>query len=110
MVRRARSLGVPSCVLAAFWLLGIAATTHCSSSEEPPRDGGLHSSPYPACDAIIKACFAKDLGEGKVSECHGLGHNAKSDAPCVAEKDACIAACDAAVLPGVDAGDTTRDE
>lgn len=98
-------------LFAAVALLALAATAHCSSSEDPPpTDGGLHSSPYPSCDAIIKACFAKDLGEGRVSECHGLGHNARSDAPCAAEKDSCIAACDEAVLPVDDAGDTARDE
>ncbi len=59
-----------------------------------PTDGdGGHTSPYPSCNAITQACHKFDVGEGKLHDCHELAHGAKSDAPCAAEKTACLALC-----------------
>jgi hypothetical protein len=65
--------------------------------------GGPHSSQYPACDAIIKACHMKDVGAGPVNDCHSLAHEAAGDQDCVPKKDACLKTCQDAV---VDAGAT----
>lgn len=67
------------------------------------NDAGAHSSPYPSCDVIIKNCHMKDIGEGPVSECHGLAHNATSDDVCAPKKDACLKTCQEANVDG-DAG------
>jgi len=78
------------------------ADEHGASSLDP-------SSPYPACDAIIKACHEKDVGEGPVSACHGLAHDATGDDVCIPKKDECLKTCleasvDAGVADATDGG------
>jgi hypothetical protein len=34
-----------------------------------------------------------DVGEGEIHECHEIGHDSTSDAPCAAAKDKCLALC-----------------
>jgi hypothetical protein len=83
------------------------ATPGCKSDEDSNPYPHGHTSPYPTCDAIIKACHTVDLGEGKPSECHGLGHDATKDEDCQPKKDECLKACAEAAeagLPGQDAG------
>ncbi|MBX3232402.1 MAG: hypothetical protein KIT84_22520 [Labilithrix sp.] len=64
-------------------------------TDDPKGSSGYtdHSSPYPACDAIIKACHPLDTGEGTIHDCHDQGHLAKSEADCTPVKDMCLAAC-----------------
>ncbi len=48
---------------------------------------------YPSCRAITEACHYLDVGEGPIHDCHDLGHDSKSDAPCAARKDECLKVC-----------------
>lgn len=71
------------------------------TNEHGATDGG-HQSPYPSCDAIIKACHMKDNGDpSPVYDCHSVAHGATSDAPCAPKKDECVKTCNDYV---VDAG------
>ena len=73
----------------------------CSSSSDNTSSSSSsgytdHSSRYPTCDQIIKACHPYDIGEGRIHDCHDQGHEAKSDADCTPVKDLCLSACAAA--------------
>ncbi|MBX3187300.1 MAG: hypothetical protein KF819_09800 [Labilithrix sp.] len=75
---------------------GIAAlVASCDShpSDEHGASSGGHSSQFPSCDVIIKACHEKDVGAGPVNDCHSLAHDAKSDDECAPKKDACLKTC-----------------
>ena len=73
----------------------------CSSSDDPkPGPYTEHSSPYPSCDAIIKACHPYDVGEGDIHDCHDQGHEAHSDADCAPVKQQCLDLCAAAADGG----------
>jgi len=82
--------------------LALGACIPACSSGEPPSKGreNGHSSPFPACDAIIKRCHELDVGEGPIHDCHDLGHDAESDAECVPKRDECLRIC----VPSADAG------
>jgi len=81
-----------------------ACDSHPANEHGATADGGAHSSPYPACDAIIKACHAKDVGAGPVNDCHSVAHDATGDDVCIPKKDACLKTCAEAVVDGSDAG------
>lgn len=86
---------LPRKVLSLLALLAATAAAACSSDDhDHTASGGVHSSPYPSCDAIIKACHLYDIGPGPVHDCHDVGHGAKSDADCAPRKDACLKICD----------------
>lgn len=91
--------------LAALFAVAVSA---CSGDDDHSHgDGGHtggHSSPYEACDAIIKACHSVDLGEGKPSECHGTAHDATSNDACTPIQAECISACEEAAAELGDAG------
>jgi len=95
----------------AMGLLVLAACSsdkdsNTSSSSGSGTSSGYtdHSSAYPTCDQIIKACHPYDIGEGFIHDCHDQGHGAKSDADCTPVKDRCLDACNAAAVDaGVDA-------
>lgn len=82
----------------------------CSSSDDKQTSSSSsgytdHSSPYPTCDQIIKACHPYDIGEGTIHDCHDQGHEAKSDADCTPVKDLCLSTCAAAAADaGAEAG------
>jgi hypothetical protein len=92
-------------------LLGTASLA-CSSSDDHKNSstssGGYtdHSSPYPDCDAIIKACHPYDVGEGDIHNCHDQGHEAHSEADCTPVKQKCLDICAAAAAgdAGTDGG------
>lgn len=75
----------------------VASCDSHPADEHGPRDP---SSPYPACDAIIKACHEKDVGGGPVNACHEIAHGATSDDACIPKKDECIKTCNDAVVGG----------
>jgi hypothetical protein len=56
--------------------------------------------PYPSCRAITEACHELDVGTGPIHDCHDVGHDSTSDAPCAARKDECLKIC----APADDAG------
>ncbi len=82
----------------------IAGLAACSSSDDKPSSSSGkassgytdHSSIYPACDEIIKACHPYDVGEGYVHDCHDQGHGAKSEADCTPVRQMCLDICHAA--------------
>ena len=77
----------------------IATAAGCTSSDgHDHSSSGGHSSEYPSCDAIIKACHLYDIGPGPVHDCHDVGHAAKSDADCAPKKDACLKTCNDAAM------------
>lgn len=81
----------------------LAAMMWNCSDDHPANEGAAaadHSSPYAACDAIIKACHPYDVGEGPLHDCHNVAHEAKSEAPCLPEKDRCVKLCEDATLDG----------
>jgi len=82
-------------------LAALVASCHSHPADEhgAGTDGG-HSSIYPSCDTIIKACHAKDVGEGPVNDCHSLAHDATGDDVCAPKKDACLKTCQDAVVDG----------
>jgi hypothetical protein len=91
-----------------FLILAAGIATLAAACDSHPSDehgssgssGAGHSSVYPACDAIIKACHAKDVGVGPVNDCHSIAHDAKSDDPCIPKKDECLKTCADAVVDG----------
>lgn len=46
-----------------------------------------------ACQKIATECHVFDKGSGVAHDCHELGHNATTDAPCVAKQAECLAVC-----------------
>jgi hypothetical protein len=70
-----------------FLLLGACSDGH----EHGP---GGHSSKYPSCDAIIKACHPFDVGDGPIHDCHDYAHaeNATEES-CAAKKAECLRIC-----------------
>ncbi len=53
----------------------------------------------PECQAISDGCHeAEEAGDERGIECHDIAHEADEDT-CTAEKDACIADCEAAAAP-----------
>lgn len=81
-------------------LAAVAGVYACSddhdSDDHPhiPTDGdGGHTSPYPSCNAITQACHKFDVGEGEIHDCHEIAHDAKSEEPCAARKNACLELC-----------------
>ncbi|MBS2012918.1 MAG: hypothetical protein JST00_08530 [Deltaproteobacteria bacterium] len=93
---------ISAAIVAAF--AGIFACSH--DDDHSHEDGGAHSSAFASCQAILDACHEKDVGTGPVHDCHELGHDATSDAPCAAKKDECVKTCNAATTDdaGSDAG------
>ena len=92
---------------AALAAVAVACTHSHSTDEHGGSVAGGHSSVYPACDAIIKACHMKDVGGGPVNDCHSLAHEAAGDQDCIPKKDACLKTCQDAVIDdggGADAG------
>ena len=96
-------------------IVGLAVA--CSSSDDTNKTGSSsgakassgytdHSSPYPDCDQIIKACHPFDVGEGQVHDCHDQGHGARSEADCTPVKQMCLDIC-AAAAAAADGGTTT---
>lgn len=109
-----KTLEITALVAVAFAGV-IALQAGCSSDDDKKTNTGAgtsgytdHSSPYPDCDAIIKACHPYDIGEGEIHDCHDQGHEATSNAQCAgAIKDKCLTACTAAAIAadgGTDAG------
>ena len=93
-----KTLGIAACAALAL----STALIGCSSDEKKSSSSSSsgytdHSSPYPSCDVIIKACHPYDIGEGDIHNCHDQGHEAKSEADCPAQlKDFCLGICQAA--------------
>lgn len=86
---------ISAAIVAAF--AGVFACSHDHDEDGHSHgDGGTHTSAFAACQAIIDACHEKDVGTGPVHDCHDLGHEATSDAPCAAKKDECVKTCNAA--------------
>jgi len=84
----------------------VVSCSHSHPTDEHAADAGGHSSSYPSCDAIIKACHMNDVGAGPVNDCHSLAHEATNDAVCAPKKDACLKTCqEAAADGGTDSGD-----
>lgn len=82
--------------IASAPILFNACDSH-SHDESGSHTQGAHTSPYPACQAIIDACHEHDVGDpGTIHDCHEKGHSATSDADCEPSKDSCIAVCSAA--------------
>lgn len=100
------SLFAPLAALALAFAVGPLAA--CSDDHDHAEGGhgdGGHTSDYPACQAIIDACHPKDDGTNlDVNGCHETAHDATSNAPCEAEQARCVALCEAAAVPGSDAG------
>lgn len=90
----------------ALALLTAAAWMGCHSHDEDSHTTPTgHTSPYPACNAILEACHQFDIGEGPIHNCHETGHDAKSDSDCTPVKEACLQLCAAAKADaGSDAG------
>ena len=98
---------------AAIAAMAVACSDSHSADEHGGADAGGHSSAYPACDAIIKACHMKDVGAGPVNDCHSLAHEATSDQVCIPKKEACLKTCQDAVIDdggGADAGGSDAGE
>jgi hypothetical protein len=92
----------------------ISAVAALSACGEGRSEGGALTRPYsphPSCNAIIQACHPVDVGLGPVNDCHGLGHDGKSEAECAGRKDECVALCnDAAEDAGsIDPDDASAD-
>jgi hypothetical protein len=66
--------------------------------DEDNGDGHTHDD-HPECMPIIEACHPKDVGEGRVNECHTIGHDGTA-AECAEVEDECVAVCEAAPDPG----------
>lgn len=64
-----------------------------SSGTVPSDEAGGHTTAYPSCTEITHACHALDVGPGPIHDCHELGHAAKSDEPCAAQKAYCLSVC-----------------
>lgn len=56
-------------------------------------DTTAHTSEFPSCQAIVDACHPLDVGAGPIHDCHDVGHDATSDAPCAAKKAECLKTC-----------------
>jgi hypothetical protein len=113
-IRRESSIMKKQIFVGAAMVAALVSLYACSSSTTPttgssgssgtiPSDeAGGHTSPYPSCNEITHACHAFDVGEGPIHDCHELGHAAKSDEPCAAQKAHCLSLC--VTDGGVDAG------
>jgi hypothetical protein len=90
---------------AAFLLFGLL--TACSEHKHDEAHG--HSSKYPSCDAIIKACHPLDVGDGPIHDCHDFAHaESATEEACAARKADCLRIC----VPsdaGTDASDAAKD-
>lgn len=86
-----------SVVIVGLACLGAAAGCSSSDDKQTNSSGGYtdHTSPYPACNAIIQWCHPYDVGEGEIHKCHDQGHEAKSDADCIPVKQHCFDTCQA---------------
>lgn len=94
--------------------LALVVVAACSDKESSSSSSGTsgksssgytdHSSPYPACDEIIKACHPLDVGEGTIHDCHDQGHGAKSDNDCIPVKEMCLKLCKGGADAGAEAG------
>jgi hypothetical protein len=88
-----------SILIGAAMFAVVASVYACSDHDDehehvvPTDEAGGHTSPYPSCNAITKACHAFDVGEGPIHDCHEVGHEATSDEPCAAVKTKCLALC-----------------
>jgi hypothetical protein len=85
-------------------ILAVCALVFAACSDDDHHDGPDlqgHTSPYPSCNEITKACHLYDTGEGPIHDCHDRAHGAKSDADCAPTKDECLRLCAEA---GKDAG------
>lgn len=83
-------------IIGLLVVLGAASTAFaCSSSDDDHAhsSSGGHTSEFPSCEVIVEACHPLDMGEGPIHDCHELAHEATSDEPCAAQKDACLATC-----------------
>ncbi len=77
---------------AAFGSLGLVA---CGEDDErEPTEEQEHEPESPSCAEIMNVCHAADEGTGPAHDCHDVAH-ADGEEACVAQKDACIAACNA---------------
>ena len=93
-------------------LLAACAIAACGDDHHPDHgtSGGAHTSPYPSCNEITQACYAVDIEEGPIHDCHGSAHAATSDEPCMQIKPNCLAICKAAAADaGVGVGDGGSD-
>ena len=69
----------------------LVALGACSDDEGEDDGTGVPAS----CQAIIDACHeAEEAGVEGAAECHETGHH-EVEADCDAQKDACIALCEA---------------
>lgn len=96
-------------MVAGAALVGSAGCSSDGDKNSSSSSSGYvdHSSPYPDCDAIIKACHPYDVGEGTVHDCHDQGHEATSNDKCAPVKEMCLKACqEAAAAAGADGGTT----
>ena len=87
--------------------LALATLTGCSSDDGDGTGGdggggagGSHShDDLPAeCEAIRDACHPKDVGVGRVSECHTISHDGVAQA-CADVEEECIQVCNDAPAP-----------
>lgn len=103
---KAHTLAVLALSLAGLTTLGSAGCSDDDDNKGSTTSSGGHKSPYPTCDAVIKACHEFDTGAaGTIADCHSNAHGATSDEACVPFKDSCLAACAAAAEDaGVDGG------
>lgn len=93
----------------ALSIAGLMLSTSLGCSSDDDHDdgdghGGTASHEIPAeCQPIRDACHEKDVGEGRVHECHETSHNGTA-ADCTPIHDECVQVCNEAPFPDADAG------
>jgi len=76
---------------AAFGSLGLVA---CGDDEKEPAEEQEHEPESPSCAEIMDVCHGADEGTGPAHDCHDVAHADVED-DCAAQKDSCIATCNA---------------